>query len=730
MNRNSGERLTFSDIFLRKGYSIEIPIIQRDYAHGRESAAQVRRDFLETLYDCLEEDEHIDLDFVYGSIIGQKFVPLDGQQRLTTLFLLHWYIASKEGKSASFQNMITIDNSVRFSYETRVTSRDFCRALVTNDVLIPAAPAHSLSDIIKDASWFSLSWERDPTIKSMLNMLDAIHEKFAGSSNCYEKLTSADKPLITFQFIDLKNFGLSDSLYVKMNARGIELTPFEAFKARLEQLLEEYDQKHGSKLKDEFALKVDTVWTDLFWAYRDEMTQSFDKRFMDFICVMAGNEYALRPNHDLTHLKELLGSSPLSFYDLKRLGCLDGNFIKALTAILDKLAERGLGKVRTYLPDTQLLDESGLFQRAIKKDVSYPERVQIWALYGYVSRYPADQQLVEWIRVIRNLTENTRIDEIEDYVAALESVSELLDNGTQIVPYIANSSHDIKGFLAVQVQEERVKAMLIMKSAEWKQAVTSIENHGYFKGQIGFILSFSGILEFYLDNGHLNWSAQEDGAFFERFRDYAQKAACVFCDSGLNRYDDFLFERALLCKGDYTLKGGRNYSFLIDSHRDIGWKRLLRDDSKRGYVKELFDSINASQVVTDLQMTIENARVTDWRKYFIEFPEMLRKCGFYKFIRWGGEHYILLLERTQTNGEHREYYSYALCVRLRKTGNTVCYTSSYSVDSCAHISNVNGHDIEISYLFPGSYHVKYQGSTSRYESQDEVLQYLKDNSIV
>lgn len=212
---------------------------------------------------------------------------------------------------------------------------------------------------------------------------------------------------------------------------------------------------------------------------------------------------------------------------------------------------------------------------------------------------------------------------------------------------------------------------------------------------------------------------------------YSEKAASVFGPSGLNEYDDFLFERALLSIGDYTLVKGRNNSFLIDSDRDIGWKRLLRDDNrKRSYVKELFDSIGTSQIETDLQKIVDESRVTDWRRYFIEFPEMLRVCGFNKFIRWESINDILLMERTQTNGEHREYYSYALCIRLRKMGNDVYYTPSYSVDVYAYISNINEYSIDITYNYAGQYVIEYGNSKTYYGSQDEVLEYLKNKNIV
>ena len=70
---------------------IIIPIIQRDYAQGRldPDINRVRERFLSSLYDAIVETP-ITLDFVYGDIDEEGVMtPLDGQQRLTTLFLLH-----------------------------------------------------------------------------------------------------------------------------------------------------------------------------------------------------------------------------------------------------------------------------------------------------------------------------------------------------------------------------------------------------------------------------------------------------------------------------------------------------------------------------------------------------------------------------------------------------------------------------------------------------------------
>ena len=81
---------------LLKEKRIVIPIIQRDYAQGRIGKEYLRQRFLGQLLCALKTDtpeSKLVLDFVYGSTEGNILYPLDGQQRLTTLWLLHWYLA-------------------------------------------------------------------------------------------------------------------------------------------------------------------------------------------------------------------------------------------------------------------------------------------------------------------------------------------------------------------------------------------------------------------------------------------------------------------------------------------------------------------------------------------------------------------------------------------------------------------------------------------------------------
>jgi uncharacterized protein YmfQ (DUF2313 family) len=88
------------------------------------------------------------------------------------------------------------------------------------------------------------------------------------------------------------------------------------------------------------------------------------------------------------------------------------------------------------------------------------------------------------------------------------------------------------------------------------------------------------------------------------------------------------------------------------------------------------------------------------------------------------------LERTQTNGYHREYYSYALYIRLKKMGNQVRYHGANSVDYLKYIARINGYEIKIYYDYSVQYVVKYNDKTNYYNSQDDVIAYLTIENIL
>ena len=286
---------------------IVIPIIQRDYAQGREGREFLRERFLGQLFDALKDNATpLVLDFVYGSVEGDTFYPLDGQQRLTTLWLLHWYLALRAGTLPKDKKVLE-----KFSYETRISSRTFCQKLCNINITQPCQPQqHGIAAFVRNQTWFYSAYEQDPTVQSMLRMLngtdisdsnkmditDGIEEYCIQAELTEEKaqklldrLKGENAP-IGFYLLNMedKNMPLADDLYIKMNARGKVLTDFENFKVDLLKYKlssREYLIPANDMGDESFSRLLDTRWTDLFWHYRsaechiDEIYMSFFNRF-------------------------------------------------------------------------------------------------------------------------------------------------------------------------------------------------------------------------------------------------------------------------------------------------------------------------------------------------------------------------------------------------------------------------------------------------------------------
>lgn len=254
---------------------VEIPLIQRDYAQGRRSAKvnEIRDTFVEALHDALTTGRQIGLDFVYGELKGEKgetFEPLDGQQRLTTLFLLHWYLAYRTGR------LDGVPSWGAFTYATRPSARLFCERIIENPP--PTDYDGVPSTWIKDQPWYLHLWRFDPTIEAMLVTLDTINARFRHDDldPAWSRLTDTDVPAIWFQLLPIDKKISAEDLYIKMNSRGKPLTDFENFKAHLGEII-----SHTGRAQ-EFGQKVDGRWADLLWPYRGD-NDLIDDEFMKYL---------------------------------------------------------------------------------------------------------------------------------------------------------------------------------------------------------------------------------------------------------------------------------------------------------------------------------------------------------------------------------------------------------------------------------------------------------------
>lgn len=724
-----GERLSFFKIFSLKNFKLVIPIIQRDYAQGRtnDDTKEIRTDFLDALFKYLQENiPNRDLDFVYGTLQkGEdkdervRFIPLDGQQRLTTLFLLHWFlyqISEEEELKARFQAKLLDGEKSQFTYETRQSSIDFCDALMKAKVDMSKLliikdkcdnDVPSLSETLKNEHWYYRIWNNDPTVQSMLVMLDAIYQKFNGKKEFFARLMDESNPIITFIFMDLKEYKLTDDLYIKMNSRGKPLTKFENFKAKFEQYIKDlsnsditlkekkYKLKYSSEeidvdLYKYFSYNIDTKWTTLFWQYcKNGKAHNLDFYIENFIRIIVTGHYASKVElaqkaiSDET-LDVLMSSDTdyksLSFNKYESTKALSKDAVFALVDAFDALYNEKNG-IKHYISEEYkfYFNEDKIFKKVIENNLTRNERIQFYAYVGFlVANKCNGNGIDEWMRIVHNLShpDNTIVDGNDDMVRGVKSIKALLPNSSNIIDYLKNNS--ISGFSQHQCTEECIKAQLVDRP-EWRQCIEDTEKHPYFNGQIGFVLQFSGICDDYQNNHKFGWSKDEENCKLLLFKRYAKIASHMFdLDSnGLRHNDkDYCFERAVLVQGDYLMEASNRFNFLSTEtveknvKRDQSWKRLLRINERgkllqsQQYVKNTFDKVaDINDITGSFESQCKKVQTGClWRDLLISTPEMF-KISKYGFIAFDKDQ-LLILRSWFRNSYHVEFYTYHLWLKF------------------------------------------------------------------
>jgi hypothetical protein len=329
----SNKKYNFRE-FLNEQGCIRIPKIQRDNAQGRlnKDVNEIRKNFVHTLMLVVKgKRQEAELDFIYGSTKRDAFEPLDGQQRLTTLFLLHWMMG------VDLQSPNDKHRSA-FTYETRNTSVEFCDELVQHDASMFITEAkekstkegHKIqpSGIITARDWFKWEWKYDPTILSMLVMIDSIADEMGKDWEVNLPTYRSNLDNIRFNRLNLGEFGLSDELFIKMNARGKLLSDFDKLKSTLEEELQlQQKERHedGKPLatveeEKQWRSLMDGAWIDLFWHKyaRNVIIQSTDS-------VEEKKDEPLKAAKQSEYILKLLLLRTISLELLESSGKMDGD---------------------------------------------------------------------------------------------------------------------------------------------------------------------------------------------------------------------------------------------------------------------------------------------------------------------------------------------------------------------------------------------------------------------
>jgi hypothetical protein len=524
--------------------TIEIPIIQRDYAQGRIGKEYLRASFLKELKEALDNKEKpLKLDFVYGSIENNHLQPLDGQQRLTTLWLLHWYIALKAEKLKEESEKLK-----NFSYETRISSREFCKKLCEAD--FTQFIDGNIVDFITQQTWFYSSWKQDPTIQAMLSMLggttneeeakDNIEAVFKGGdfNEYWTRLTSKEAPIV-FYYQPLKDFGLSDDLYIKMNARGKQLTPFENFKADLIGYIERQakEKEEWKRLLDIYRgipILLDTEWLDIFWKNKsenyqiDEIYYAFLNRF--FWNYYVGYSKETGSKIELTSIYKYLNKDNYATYEsLENYTDNEGiplELFENLQKVLNNFGKYSQDKLlKEVIPNAQW-EVPFFFIPEYKEEgitgITQIQRIIFFAICKYFKEGEGDENsLKRWMRVVWNLVSG-KDERGRPQIRSIDIVKKVIDSINKLESHrvyesiqeidlqdSSSESDEEIGQYQQRWNEEIEKAKKICEDITWEEKIIKTENYAFFGGSIRFL--------FHDAQGNIDWN------FFEQKWENVQK---------------------------------------------------------------------------------------------------------------------------------------------------------------------------------------------------------------
>jgi hypothetical protein len=647
---------------LLKEYKVVIPIIQRDYAQGRKTnkIPLIRERFLNALRLTVKSsDAPLELDFIYGYIntiqnesseITKYFVPLDGQQRLTTLFLLHWYIAAKENKLDLAESILA-----RFSYQTRHSSRVFCEQIVK---FVPNDFVKPISETIINEPWFFTNWKSDPTINSMLTMLDSIQEKFQPLNDVWPKLTS-ETPKIIFHLLPMEKLGLPDDLYIKMNSRGKELTDFEYFKSRFSEILNTHDAEI-------FNNNIDQEWSDLFWGiYKNneavDIAKSVDNAFLRFFkfitdILISKHNIEFHKHNDNYSLHEEVYKNQSENIDFlfsslnlfSEIQVSNSNFFDSNFYV--NLEDANENNTRLFF----LNATTDLFRKCADKydaslrlnPFSFGEQLMLYACIIHLKHKTT--YFPDRIRKVRNLITNSN-DEVrrENINSLILSVSEIILKGT--------ISEDSK-FNSNQIRDEETKSNFIEKDFSLKKVINKLEDHDLLQG----------CLRLFSLEDNLAESANVFNSLFT--------PKC--------NYEDI--SRALFTFGDYTQDFGRSYTQMGNS-KNYTWRELFTPsnykagfDKTREILYKLLNHLikkpqsNIQEIITEYLSSFDSElkKPKDWKYYFIKHIEFRKnEDGFYYWDNDNNPYECIMMRRTKLNGKHWSPFLYTIKERSNITLN-------------------------------------------------------------
>ena len=587
---------------------IIIPDLQRDYCWGDTVAEGQSQTLAYNFVSGLLENENKDDEFNLGLIYGYE-APLghiqlcDGQQRITTLFLLLGMLNKKT--NGKFESLLVSENEKNDDYEPylqyaiRESSlyflSDIVRFFFTKDCSLKV-------ESIKEQSWYFDDYNYDPSIKSMIKTMEVIENLLAGySEDDCSKFGDYISNKLTFLYFDMENRKKGEETFVVINTTGEPLSQTENLKPILIG-----EDKNGENAKEWER------WEKFFWQHRDRTyTDTADagfKQFFRWVVLLenADDKSTLDREHkDEKSSDEVkIDSGKINFYTIK----------KYFLIVEDLFREHGIlsniwGSSKWI--SGRVLSQADLFQllpliEFCKKFEKASERDKLRAAKFYesclkntnVSKGVADL-LGPAIHLIKNLP-NTDIAEVINIPSASTAIVDV----------------EVKKKMSILLNEAKDN----VEREKWEDLFWEEEKFPIWNGEIKPLL---------------DWATDENHQFMEDvFNVYREKFRKLF---GIDK--DYI-SRALLSKNapNFPRIFDDTHEYLCFGGSDSHWKQIVADLSS--LFKELLDEIDFNDVVSSIGDICKAGHNSVYQD-FIDEPAYLEYCSR-KMITDASENMILL----------------------------------------------------------------------------------------
>lgn len=632
-------------------YRVVIPGIQRHYVQGANNpkAESVRKQFIKEIFTAIEKKQNeFNLHFIYGPINTNgedSFVPVDGQQRLTTLWLIARYAVEK-AEPSDRKDLLSLLS--RFTYEDRINAKRFCQALTCEN---------SRWDITQDPNpdilcqdWFVDYWKEDETVASMIRMLSTIHEEW---NKHQDTITAEDvlEGIASKIRFELKIDAFGDDIYMKMNARGLQLTQWENFKGKFsEDLCED---------KKEWWVKEMEELSNRFFTCSDEQHELPDNAFFALYArIMAyearesgvdcGN--SIKQLATYTHNHNTWSQIELPFVPYSDFSGITNNESIAST-VADtcvKMIKTVLASAQNIVPyfgDSKLFDTFFHPQNGNELDFTL-------CCYEYFKKFVNEDvdttHFLKALRLMWNILENVDKQYEKKTDNRVELVKKFIDLGDQTLysPQIKEIEKEIEN-APEQAKEEAEKAKqmhcndksmpndwneeTLGKWSNWNDAIEKAEECAFFHGSIRFLYEKNS-------NGKTTW---------ENFATKLSNCMDLFVSEGLSEDKKVKANQVLISHCEDWKKLIRKPVF--DAKKE-SWKQVLTDSSLSECVNGLLLSPN--EIVDNhngiIQILIDDAI---WKNLIKETPGYELEWKANSPSLWLNRYLYLTLKLTRDNHE-------------------------------------------------------------------------------